>query len=130
MFREARLILPVPTAKQVAVSRWLAGELCRRFGGYTSCAGRGGWDDPEKAVVFHEPILIYDIAMDERSTLELPPPAKSATDELIKLALEMGRRAEQRCVYLRLPSGEVKFLDTRVPREAGDAAEATARLVA
>ncbi len=100
--REARLILTAPTPNQACfIAEWLEERLCTKFGGYTMTHGTGGW--AAGPAHCYEPIRVYDVALDERDD--------EAANELIALAREMGRRAEQRCVYLRLPSGEVTMLD-------------------
>lgn len=101
--REARIILP-----RAVPQGTFARNLITEFGGYTRTDGSGFWVDPEDGAVVREPIYVYDIAV-ERPFGDLV--ALQEQDQLLQdIAIEAGRVAKQKAVYLRYPDGEVSIL--------------------
>jgi hypothetical protein len=98
--REARIILP-HNSKILSVHEWLRRTLVDEFGGYTWTSGTGAWCD-ERGEVVQEPVWIYDVAVPDCSLL--------THSRLHKIAETAAILARQDCVYLRLPSGEVRFV--------------------
>eukprot|EP01037_Dinobryon_pediforme_P019097 gene19097-19456_t len=90
-------------------NRWLAGKLCKEFGGCTVTEGRGMWvsDDGE---LFDEAVNVYQVA--HRSTA-------GAAAYLKALAMEAGRMAEQMAVYFII-AGKANVIT--VPQIATEAA--------
>lgn len=114
VLREARIVMPraVPQGS-------LGSNLIASFGGYTRTDGSGFWRDPEDGAVVREPVYVYDIAV------EVPIGLSNAMkmDKLLKdIAMEAGRIAKQKTVYLRYPGGEVSILQV-TPTEAIPAGE-------
>ncbi len=98
--REARLILPENNNAGTpfkAVHEALQDRLCEAFGGFTLSYGRGGWKN-DAGLLFREPVIIYDIAMEtsESQTLRL-------------IARGLLNDTDQEAIYMRLPTGEVVF---------------------
>lgn len=120
--REARIILPHSQPshlvhKTVTLIKWLRRELCELAGGYTETMGRGGWVNDEGKTLDEE-VTIFDVAV---GPLQIP--------QLRSIAREMGERAEQKCVYLRLPYGEIELIKIEEPSHA-DQGRSTEPLVA
>lgn len=98
--REARLILPENDntgAPLKAVHEALQDRLCEAFGGFTLSFGRGGWKN-DAGLLFREPVMIYNIAMET---------ADSQTLRFIARGLL--KDTDQEAISLRLPTGEVVF---------------------
>jgi len=110
--REARIILPLYDNDGVdlqAVHRSLKTRLCAEFGGYTATPSMGGWID-NTGKLYEEPGIAYDVAV---------PEANIGTIETLRdIAAIAGRKAMQKAMYLRLPTGKVEILDTEdIPLE-------------
>jgi hypothetical protein len=99
--REARIVLPHssdPAHPHHMTAYWLEQQLCGLAGGCTRYEGRGLWVNPEGETL-NEPISIFDVAVEpyqERS--------------LLTIAQEMGLRAGQECVYVRLTTGRIEMV--------------------
>lgn len=98
--REAMLICPCGNeeARDYAID-WAT----RAFGGVTVDAARGWWRDGEGQTL-NENVQRLHIACDGD--------AHSAFT-LRAMARQFGYEAQQDCVYLRLPSGDVELIETR-----------------
>ena len=101
---EARIILPrAKSPAEYPAADWLRKELIHLAGGYTELPGMGAWKEPRTAQVYREPVVVFDVAVDERNL--------ETTHRLIGIARELCDRAKQSCVYLRLPWGQVLFVE-------------------
>jgi hypothetical protein len=103
--REARIILPVYDNDGVdlaAVHTDLKRHVCEAFGGYTATPSLGGWLSPT-GKIHEEPGVAYDIACEDTA---------KARSELREIAFWLAVGARQECIYLRLPSGRVEFVQT------------------
>lgn len=97
--REARIILPLADnrgANLAAVHKALAEKLTQAFGGYTAFNSWGPW----KGVT--EPGITYDVACEY---------SFATVRTLLAIARWARAVAGQDAVYLRLPRGEVKFVE-------------------
>lgn len=99
--REARLVLPAADNAGTPLPNVHSGlqrELASAFGGFTQTMGFGGWVDNDGKTI-SEPVAVYDVAIEE-----------DAIDTLRAIARRYCALAEQACVYLRLPTGSVEFV--------------------
>ena len=104
--REARIILPLYDNAGIDlqdVHRHLKTRLCAEFGGYTATPSMGGWID-NNGKLYEEPGIAYDVAVPEADI--------TVIETLRDIAALAGRRACQKAMYLRLPTGKVEILDT------------------
>ena len=103
--REARIILPLLDnngASLAHVHSGLKRALCEAFGGYTALLSHGGWIDSESGKLYEEAGIAYDVAAQEGA---------DTREKLYAIASHVARDAAQVCVYVRLPNGEVIFVD-------------------
>lgn len=107
--------------------------LTRAFGGYTVTAGKGGWIAPD-GTLHADHVLIVDVAVPMflpaaqtggAVTDETVRAGLHATTVLIGIARDYARAADQQCVYVRLPSGDVHLIDQRGRSISPDAAPPT-----
>jgi len=70
------------------------------FGGYTQTLVTGVWRN-EDGVVFHDDSLKYEIAMDTGA---------GVGRELVEIAAQACRDADQQCVMIQVASGRVSFV--------------------
>ncbi len=106
--KEARLILATETknGKEVdwEIRHLLHSKLASTFGGFTETHGKGGYVMASGELFDHIPKLkieavwIYDVAMADEQY-----PALTAIAQWLCLV------AQQECVYVRRPDGEVLF---------------------
>lgn len=104
--REARIILPVLDnngATLAHVHTGLKRSLCEAFGGYTALASQGGWLDSATGRLYEEAGIAYDVAVN--------PIDATHGRRLRAIAAHAAREASQVCVYLRLPNGDVEFVE-------------------
>lgn len=99
MTKEARIIA---VAGYPEAQKNLELRLLRRFGGYTKVASEGAWIDPATGEIYREPGWIYDVALEDDA---------EAWASLRGVAKFFCHEAEQICVYLRLPNGQVEFVE-------------------
>lgn len=102
--REAMIILPLADnngASLEAVHTNLKKAIVKAFGGYTATASEGGWYSEETDTLYEEPGKAYAIACKDSVTVR---------NTLRTIAEDFATIAEQECLYLRLPSGEVEFV--------------------
>lgn len=105
--REARIIVP-NKPEHHHVARELRHKLAHSFGGYTETIGYGGWVDPRGELIA-EAVIVYDVAMAD--TAENVTAIRALADH-VRVA------ARQQAVYLRLPSGNVEFIEAPASVEA------------
>ena len=96
--REAVVILPDHEAANLHLELTLLAE----FGGFTTTRGCGQWKDPTDGKVYEDGVAVYTIAMD---------PTDDNAQRLGVIAKAAGELANQICVYVRHPSGDVVFID-------------------
>lgn len=107
---ENRCIMPWPQGFQVihlklseegikAAHEWFQDELAHRFGGFTMSPGVGVWVD-DYGQKNRENVVIYDVAMED---------THSGVDVFVKLCEELGKRLNQKCVYIRI-DGKVSLI--------------------
>jgi len=97
--REARIIA---VAEHDAARLALEHALLGTFGGFTRSETSGGWcDDTGRYHI--EPGFACDIACE---------PSAATADKLRHIAQTYCAAAKQLCVYLRLPNGNVEFVET------------------
>lgn len=104
--REARIILPLYDNDGIDlqdVHKSLKTRLCAEFGGYTATPSMGGWID-NSGKLYEEPGIAYDVAV--------PDDSIAIIETLRDIAGLTGRKANQKAMYLRLPTGKVEILDT------------------
>lgn len=102
--REARMILPRKDNNGGSLTMVHAGlkrAICEAFGGFTALSVEGGWKD-DSGNLYVEEGVAYDIACETSEENE---------NKLLTLAAKAAKDARQICVYLRLPSGEVRFVE-------------------
>lgn len=101
MTKEARIIAVegYPEAQKNLELR-----LLHRFGGFTKVASEGAWIDPATGKIYREPGWIYDVAIEDDA---------EAWASLRDAAEIYCYEAEQLCVYLRLPNGQVEFVEQK-----------------
>lgn len=104
----------IEAANEAALSR-----LAQAFGGYTLTSGKGGWIAPD-GTLHQDMILIADVAVPMFLpvsqaggvvTHETERAGMHATSVLLEVARDYARAADQACVYVRLPSGDVHLID-------------------
>ena len=104
MLRETRIILPLRTNDGKPLD-WLHARLKRqlaeKFGGYTAFQSFGGWVDPKSGKLIEEASVTYDVAA----------PEQSENYYLQILCEDLTEAAQQECIYLRLPTGSVNFIE-------------------
>lgn len=114
MLTEARIILPIEGGTTLLAPHTahtsLKSRLMKAFGGYTCYSVHGAWRDPNTGEVLDDASVAYDIVCDP--TDELTAPA------LRKIAGIACNAMMQRCVYLRLPNGNVEFVPNPGNRRA------------
>lgn len=95
--------------------------LAKAFGGYTVTPGRGGWIAPD-GTLHTDHVLIVDAAVPTFLptsqaggivTHETERAGMYAAEVLIGIARDYCGAADQQCVYVRLPSGDVHMIDQR-----------------
>jgi hypothetical protein len=101
--KEARIILPTFQRDDMPVGAniptMLEEKLIDVFGGYTVTVGHGGYRMADGSIK-QEPVRVYDVACGEWDNSETLEP----------MAKWLCKAANQECVYLRLPSGQIKFV--------------------
>ena len=104
----------IETANETALA-----ALAKAFGGYTITAGRGGWLAPD-GTLHADHVLIADVAAPTFLpvshaggvvTHEAERAGMYAAGVLIGVARDYARAADQQCVYVRLPGGDVHLID-------------------
>lgn len=103
--REARIILPVLDNDGASLAHVHAGlkrALCEAFGGFTALPSHGGWIDQRDGKLYEEAGVAYDVAAQEGNATRV---------KLLTIAVHVARDAAQVCVYVRLPNGEVIFVE-------------------
>lgn len=104
----------IEDANEAALSR-----LAQSFGGYTLTSGKGGWVAPD-GTLHTDHVLIADVAVPMFLpvsqaggvvTHEAERAGMHATSVLFEIAREYCRAADQQCVYVRLPNGDVHLID-------------------
>lgn len=112
----------IEDANEAALSR-----LAQSFGGYTLTSGKGGWVAPD-GTLHNDHVLIADVAVPMFLpvsqaggvvTHETERAGMHATSVLFEIAREYCRDAEQHCVYVRGPHGDVALID-RCGRNVND----------
>jgi hypothetical protein len=100
--KEARIILATEqqnnTPIHASIRDLLREKLARAFGGYTETTGNGGYIMENGDYLKQETVLIYDVAMEGHHY-----PALTAIAQWLAMV------ANQECVYVRRPDGEVMF---------------------
>ncbi len=82
-----------------ALALELRKALCKVAGGFTMAPDQvGGWIDPDTGTLYLEPVDSYRVAFHGEHT------------RLVALALEYGRRADQKAVYVEI-DGEPLILN-------------------
>lgn len=125
-YTECRIILIDPGAGDTAQAETIRranetalSRLARAFGGYALANGTGGWIAPG-STLHQDMILIVDVAVPMFLpvsqaggivTHETERAGMYATGILLGIARDYARAAEQQCVYVRLPSGDVALID-------------------
>lgn len=104
----------IEAANASALSR-----LAQAFGGYTLTSGKGGWVAPD-GTLHEDHVLVVDVAVPlflpvsqagGIVTHETERAGMFATGKLWTVARDYASAAEQQCVYVRLPSGDVHLID-------------------
>lgn len=104
----------IEAANAAALSR-----LAQAFGGYTLTSGKGGWIAPG-GTLHNDHVLVADVAVPMFLpvsqaggvvTHETERAGMHATSVLFEIAREYCRDAEQHCVYVRGPHGDVALID-------------------
>ncbi len=97
----ARIILPERDNDNQTLA-WqhqaLQDILIARYGGYTATKGCGAWDAGEDRV-HREVVWVYDVAME-----------RAAVVDFRKLAADTARDANQDCVMIVTPQGDVEYV--------------------
>ena len=105
---EARIIMPTHDNKGRPLGFFanrLRARLVDAFGGYTETGGTGGYAGAMGATTDERaPVIVFDIACD-----------RDARPVLVAIAQWLARVADQECIYLRLPTGEVLLVEGVVP---------------
>lgn len=103
--REAVIILPdVTDSHGQSVRRsFVQPELMLAFGGYTTEQCRGAWVDPATNKTYRDENIRYTVAMDDTPINR---------ENLRMIARRAGMRGNQITVYVRMPDGEVEFVDS------------------
>jgi hypothetical protein len=76
-------------------------DLIAQFGGFTAIDARGGWRDKSTGKVYAEPVTQYQIECED-----------SDAGKLCDIAKFFGRMANQICMFVMMPTGNVGFIDT------------------
>lgn len=96
--REAQIIMPRDNAQAIAHLRL---RLLDTFGGYTQHEATGAWKAPD-GKVHYDHHHVFTIAYEHTSF------------EVVRsIAREIGREADQQCVYVRNWFGEVELVACR-----------------
>lgn len=101
MIRQATVILPC----HLAATEQLRRDLLREFGGYTQSACTGAWRDPATGLTYEDVNSRFDVGVEDTPEIIL--------DKLRSIARWAGQAADQQCVYLLAPSGEVEFVNCK-----------------
>lgn len=80
--------------------------FCHCFGGYTAYDVRGGWMDDNRRV-YHDESVSFHIAMCDDETTD---PVSGDVVKLLQLARAAAGELRQECIFVALPSGEVRFI--------------------
>jgi hypothetical protein len=98
------MILPnvVDTRGQEVSRSFVQPELMLAFGGYSTSAIKGAWKDPATNKVYRDESTLYTIAMEDTLVNR---------ENLRTIARQACGRADQITVYVRMPDGEVEFVD-------------------
>lgn len=99
--KEAMMILPIANNDGVGlelVHKQLKRELCKAFGGYTAQPVEGGWLDDEGRL-YEDKSIAYTVAMGSTKWMALN-----------NIAKRFCALAEQKCIYVRYPTGNVAFV--------------------
>lgn len=80
--------------------------FCHCFGGYTAYDVRGGWMN-ENGRVFNDESVAYHIAMHDDESSD---PVSGDVVKLLQLARAAAGEFRQECIFVALPSGEVRFI--------------------
>lgn len=128
--KEARIIMPVASHIRDSAEQheYLRTQLTVKFGGVTTTHAMGAWVDD--GVVEHEPVRIYDVAIDFRAE-----EVSLIMDYLRALATEVGAKLGQKAVYVRSMFGFVDIVrvaatdNATKEQETGDASVAMAGAV-
>ncbi|MBX6421758.1 MAG: hypothetical protein IRZ06_12240 [Nevskia sp.] len=101
--REAMIVIPKTDNSGRPLDALIDSALaaaCDQFGGATAVPAEGIWRSPTNGRVYREPVIQLMIAVDD-----------TAIPALRSLAAIIAREGEQESVYLRLPSGDVEFVE-------------------
>lgn len=101
--REAVIVIPTTDNSGRPLDALIDAALvaaCDQFGGATAVPAQGIWRSPANGRVYREPVIQLVIAVDD-----------TAIPALRALAAMIAREGEQECVYLRLPTGDVEFVE-------------------
>jgi hypothetical protein len=112
--RQASIILPM--ARREATIQ-LQGDLLDQFGGFTKSAVTGQWHDPADGKIYTDVSHRFDVAVE---------PTAVNLDKLRQIARRAGQAADQVCVYLATPSGEIEFIQCKDVVTPADAARVAA----
>lgn len=97
---ECAVILPRDIA-HLDVLASFENALITEFGGFTRTFAFGGWRAPDGRVIL-EPVSVYAIAIRRNAT---------DTARLTCLAAQMRELLDQEEVYIKLPTGQVVFIN-------------------
>lgn len=95
--------------------------LAKAFGGYTITAGRCGWLAPD-GTLHTDQVRVVDVAVPMFLptsqaggvvTHETERAGMYAAGILFGIARDYARAADQQCVYVRIPNGDVHLIDQR-----------------
>lgn len=101
MLRMASVPLPCPDGSTAAHCHF-RDEVTRIFGGYTAVPMCGGWRDPQTGICYHEPGILYWIAMQPGAVADL---------DLDAIAVKAAEAMQQQSVLIQHASGDVVILD-------------------
>jgi hypothetical protein len=107
--REARIILPRTDNAGHSVYHvhmLLRTRLARTFGGYTATEVSGGWIDGN-GKLYHDDSYAYDVAIPDGKPADIGYSVSMLRD----IAIEAGKLAGQKSVYVRYPEGTVQIID-------------------
>lgn len=80
--------------------------FCHCFGGYTAYDVRGGWMN-DNGRVFNDESVSFHIAMHDDESSD---PVSGDVVKLLQLARAAAGELRQECIFVALPSGEIRFI--------------------